>query len=302
MKEKPCILIVDDIPANIQVLANCLKDQYQIKVATSGKLCLQLAESEIKPDLILLDIEMPGMDGYETCQHLKSNPNTQSTPVIFVTAKVADEDEEKGLFLGAVDYITKPIRPGIVAARVHTQIILKQQYNELKRMAMHDQLTGLYNRHYLLEVANHKVIRATRHKKDVSLMMIDIDHFKSVNDQYGHAEGDFVLQAIAAEIKEIYRGEDIVARLGGEEFVVLLDQCNLSSAKARAEGLCQHIEGLSPHDRKITLSIGVAQLDISSNETFTNMLKRADLAVYQAKEQGRNRVVINEIENDSTEF
>jgi PleD family two-component response regulator len=198
-------------------------------------LCLKLAGFETKPDLILLDIEMPDMDGFETCQHLKSNKNTAAIPVIFVTAKNSVEDEEKGLQLGAVDYITKLIHPGIVFARVKTHITLKQQRDQLHILAMRDQLTGLYNRQYLMEVANLKVLHAKRHTQALSLLMIDIDHFKAINDNYGHPEGDFILQEVANTIKEQYRSEDIVARLGGEEFVVLLDYCNLASAQIKAE-------------------------------------------------------------------
>ncbi|MDC9729819.1 MAG: diguanylate cyclase [Methyloprofundus sp.] len=292
MEDKPCVLVVDDVPANIQILANCLKDHYQIKVATSGELCLKLADFETKPDLILLDIEMPGMDGFETCQHLKSNKNTAGIPVIFVTAKDSTEDEEKGLLLGAVDYITKPIRPSIVSARVKTQITLKKQYDQLQILAMRDQLTGLYNRHYLLEVANAKVLHSKRHAKDLSLMMIDIDHFKTINDTYGHAEGDAILQKFSAVIMQMYRGEDVVARLGGEEFVVLLDECNLTSAQMRAEKLCKIVEALKPSNIMVTVSIGVSQLSTAESDDFTQLLKRADFAVYQAKKLGRNRVEI----------
>jgi len=158
--------------ANIQILANCLNEQYQIKAATSGELCLKLAASEEKPDLILLDIEMPDMDGFETLEHLKSNKNTATIPVIFITAKDSAEDEEKGLLLGAVDYMTKPIKPGIVAVRVKTHITIKQQRDALNKLAMHDQLTGLYNRHYLIEMANARVLQAQRHARNLSVMML----------------------------------------------------------------------------------------------------------------------------------
>lgn len=238
---------------------------------------------EIKPDLILLDIEMPGMDGFETCQHLKSNKNTVAIPIIFVTAKDSVEYEEKGLQLGAVDYITKPINPSIVFARVKTHITLKQQRDQLHILAMRDQLTGLYNRHYLMEVANLSVLHAKRHTQALSLLMIDIDHFKAINDNYGHSEGDFVLQEVANTIKAQYRSE---------EFVVLLDYCNLASAKIKAEKLCNKIAALKPSNRTVTISIGVAQLAEQVDEDFTSLLKRADLAMYQAKEQGRNRVEV----------
>jgi len=291
MDKNSTVLIVDDSPSNIQVLAECLKEKYHIKVATSGKQCLELSNVEQGPDLILLDIEMPGMNGYEVCQHLKASVSTESIPVIFVTGKDADQEEEKGLRLGAVDYITKPIRPAIVAARVEAHVTLKLQRDQLAKMAMHDQLTGLYNRHYLLETANHKVARALRHQYPLSLIMIDVDHFKQVNDIHGHPVGDVVLQAVAKSINKLNRSEDIVARFGGEELVVLLDQANVSMAENKAQKIRKMIEALKPSDISVTVSIGVAELH-PGKDSFADLLKRADVAVYHAKEQGRNCVVV----------
>ena len=295
MTDAPTILIVDDEPANIQVLAASLKDKYNIKVATSGEQCLELINDpdQRMPDLILLDIEMPGMGGYEVCRCLKSDANISSIPVIFVTARDGEGDEEKGLYLGAVDYITKPVNPAIVIARVDTHITLKQQRDELEKMALHDQLTGLYNRHYLLEEANHKVAQAMRHKHDLSLLMIDIDYFKIINDEHGHPAGDAVLQSVAALLKELSRIEDITARFGGEEFVIVLDHCNAENAEAKAEIIRQKVEALKPEGINVTVSIGVAELN-ADEESFSDLLKRADIALYLAKEQGRNRVILAE--------
>ncbi len=293
MTDKPIILIVDDEPANIQVLAACLRDKYDIKVATSGEHCLGLVRNQLNPDLILLDIEMPEMDGYTVCRCLKSFSETESTPVIFVTARDGEDDEEKGLSLGAVDYITKPVNPAIVLARVDTHITLKQQRDALEKMALHDQLTGLYNRYYLLEEANHKVAQSMRHKHDLSLLMMDIDHFKTINDQYGHPAGDAVLQSVAATLKKLNRVEDITARFGGEEFVIVLDHCNAENAEAKAEIIRQKIEDSQPEGINVTVSIGVAQLN-AEEESFSDLLKRADIAMYLAKEQGRNRVILSE--------
>ena len=145
MVQKPVILIVDDSAVNLQLLAYLLKDDYQVKVANNGEKALQLAQT--KPDLILLDVVMSGMDGYEVCKLLKKNGNTSTIPVIFITSKAESEDEEHGLKLGAVDYITKPIRPAIVTAWVKTHITLKQQFDQIQYLAMRDQLTGIYNRH-----------------------------------------------------------------------------------------------------------------------------------------------------------
>ena len=290
MNDKPVILIVDDVPANIQVLAECLRDKYRIKVATDGLRCLELVYNESELDLILLDIEMPGLDGYEVCQQLQNDTVTKDIPIIFVTGNDQEKDEELGLQLGAVDYITKPIRPSIVAARVHTHITLKQQRDKLKEMATHDQLTGLYNRHYLLESAAKKIAASIRHNVPLSLVLMDIDHFKIVNDQHGHPAGDAVLQAISALMLKECRAEDVVTRFGGEEFVILLDHCDLHFAQAKAEALRRFIELSQPAQISVTSSFGVAQL-LTDGEDIEGLIKRADQALYQAKESGRNQVI-----------
>jgi len=290
VSNKAVVLIVDDAPSNVMVLAACLKDKYHIKVASSGEQCLDVIISGAGVDLILLDIEMPGMNGYEVCEKLKSDSTTSFIPIIFVTGKDDDEDQEKGLGMGAVDYIIKPIRSAIVAARVDTHITLKQQRDKLEQLAMRDQLTDLYNRHYLLETADHKVARSLRHGTPLSLLMIDIDLFKSINDTRGHSVGDRVLQEISALLQKRNRTEDIVSRYGGEEFVILMDQCDIRMAEIEAHKLLQDIEGCKPCDLVVTASIGVAQL-YAENDSFDGLLKRADTAVYLAKEQGRNRVI-----------
>ncbi|MBL4798370.1 MAG: diguanylate cyclase [Oleispira sp.] len=290
MTDKATILIVDDAPSNIQILAAILKKTFHIKVATNGSDCLKIATTEPKPDLILLDVEMPDMNGYEVCERLMGDEK-KPIPIIFVTGRNNDGDEEKGLNLGAVDYITKPISPAIVLARVKTHIELKQQRDAFEVMAMHDQLTGIYNRHYLIEAAQHKIARATRHKQPLSLLMLDIDHFKAVNDTYGHSKGDEVLQEVSQVLKTQNRTEDVVARFGGEEFIILLDQCDSDSAEQKSQYLRKTIEELNPSGIKITISIGIAQLN-QTGDSFDDLLKRADLAVYQAKDQGRNCVVV----------
>ena len=290
MVDKPYILIVDDVPANIQTLADVLKDKYRIKVATDGYRCLELARQEPQPDLILLDIEMPGISGFEVCKQLKKDALTQDIPVIFVTANDQEEDEEKGLQIGAVDYITKPIRPVIVAARVDTHITLKIQRDLLTRMATHDQLTGLYNRHFLMESAGKKIAYAQRHHSSISLLILDIDHFKTINDDYGHPFGDRVLREIGALLKKFSRKEDVVTRFGGEEFVILFDACVLQDALHKAEQLREQIAQLKPDGHKITASFGLTEIT-SEQDSLEQMIKRADQALYKAKQQGRNRVI-----------
>ena len=286
MTDKATILLVDDTRTNIELLAGCLQNNYHLKVALNGQRCLELAEKDPIPDLILLDVIMPYMDGYQVCKQLKDNSVTQDIPIIFVTGKDSDEEEEFGLLLGAVDYITKPIRPAIVIARVDTQIILKQQSDALRSMALHDQLTHLYNRHYLVEAATHKISHIVRHGGCLSLIMIDIDHFKQVNDNFGHHSGDMVLKAVAQVLLNCNRKEDVVARFGGEEFVILLDNCSLSDTKDKAELLRMNIEQLTPENILVTASFGIAEL--RKDESFEQLITRADEALYLAKEQGRN--------------
>lgn len=288
--DKALILLVDDEPANIQLVAGYIKDDYQIKVATSGEQCLKLAAAPKQPDLILLDVDMPVMNGYEVCEKLKTDPRTASIPIMFLTAMQTEEDEEKALGLGAVDYLTKPVRPAILIARIKTHIKLKKQHDSLVNMAMRDQLTDLYNRHYLLETANHRVARAMRQNIPVSLLILDVDHFKQINDTQGHSAGDLVLKSLAHLLQQECRQEDIIARFGGEEFVIFFDDCNLATAHTVAERIRLRIEELRPDDINVTASIGVAELD-KGKEGFSELVKRADDAMYKAKNSGRNQVI-----------
>lgn len=285
------VLIVDDTATTIAIISACLKDNYQLITARNGEQCLELAKLSPQPDLILLDIEMPGMNGYEVSRKLKVDPATSQIPIIFITARLDVEDEEKGFSLGAVDYIVKPIHPPIVAARVKTHITLKKQKDKLERMALHDQLTDLYNRHFLLNAAKQKISAALRHKFAISALMIDIDHFKSINDEHGHTAGDAVLKAVAKILINEYRDDDIAARYGGEEFVVMLGHCDLSNAKIKAESLRAKLEVLKPLGISLTVSIGLSQL-VNEEDSFSDILDRADKALYQAKQNGRNQVVI----------
>jgi len=261
MKSDAIVLIVDDSPTNIKIVAECLKQHYRLKVASSGEQCLLLAKSMPQPDVILLDIEMPGMSGYEACEALKKDHVTENIPVIFVTGRQGDDDEEKGLSLGAVDYITKPINPAIVLARTKTQVVIKQQRDALQKMALHDQLTGLYNRHYLLDISSKKLAHCARHNYDISVLMVDIDYFKKINDTHGHLFGDEVIKHVATVLNSQNRVEDVVARFGGEEFVVLLDHCDINDALIKADKIRLAVAKDTPNNIAVTISIGVAHFD-----------------------------------------
>ncbi|MET1257133.1 diguanylate cyclase [Aliikangiella maris] len=278
MDRKPIVLLVDDMPANIKILADCLSDQYRIKVATDGYKCLSIANSNDKPDLILLDIEMPELNGHEVCRRLKQSVETANIPVIFVTAKSENRDEEKGFKIGAVDYITKPIHPAIVKARVATHIILKLQKDELSYMINRDQLTRLYNRQYFLKLAYKKLARSIQHERDLSIIIIDIDDFNQINEQYGLTVGDNVIKNVASILTQHCGKEDIAARYTGEEFIILVEECNLQMASDKAENIRQSVAAATPGGLDITVSVGVAQINLNSS-SFEQALKKASKAL-----------------------
>jgi diguanylate cyclase (GGDEF)-like protein len=290
MSNNERILIVDDTPLNIQMLADMLKDDYQIMVATSGRRCIELASGDRKPVLILLDIEMPDMNGYEVIKELKSISGVDSIPVIFVTALTTDGDEQLGLELGAVDYITKPLKAPIVRARVNTHMTIVRQRNLLIEQSIKDGLTGLFNRTYIIKRASDMLGQAERHQYEISVLILDVDHFKSVNDTHGHQTGDVVLVAIAKAFQASVRAEDVVGRYGGEEFIILLGHCDLASGVNKAQAVRETIEQLKPAGLDITVSVGISSLN-GEKKNLDQLIAEADSALYQAKHEGRNRVV-----------
>ena len=243
-EQKQVILVVDDMPANIQILASLLGEQYIVKAARSGEKALAIARSENPPDLILLDVVMPGMDGYQVCRQLKAEPDTANIPVIFVTSLSDEEDEEKGLKMGAVDYITKPFRTAIVMARVENHLNLKRYQDLLKRQSTLDGLTGLPNRRAFDELIEQEWRRGARLKTKLSLIMLDVDHFKQFNDHYGHLAGDDCLRQVGQELASVGRSIDFVGRYGGEEFACILPHTDLQGAEKVAERLKKAIVGL----------------------------------------------------------
>ncbi|MDF2878060.1 MAG: hypothetical protein K0S30_1156 [Clostridia bacterium] len=215
-ENKQIVLIVDDAPTNLKVLGTALKDTYHLKLATNGEEALGLAISKNPPDIILLDIMMPDMDGYEVCKKLKEAPETRDIPVVFITAMNEEKDEELGLQLGAIDYITKPFSIPIVKARVKNHLELKQYRDMLKENSMIDGLTQIANRRRFDETLLVEWNRQKRHSEPLSMLMIDIDFFKNYNDTYGHLQGDECLRQIAQTIKKgLKRSTDLAARWGG---------------------------------------------------------------------------------------
>lgn len=294
---KSKILLVDDEPANLELLTETLEQQYQVLVAINGERALRLSLLDPQPDLILLDVVMPGMDGYEVCRRLKADPKTAKIPVIFITSKHALNEEHKGLELGAMDYIAKPFNLSIVQARVRNNINLKKMTDLLEEQAMIDGLTCINNRRHFDEVLEQEWRLALRNKTPLSLIMTDIDFFKRYNDTYGHGQGDECLKKVASSLAHaIQRPTDIVARYGGEEFMALLPNTDTEGAYTVAESFRSHVESLQlPHINSeaapvVTVSVGVACITPNTSISSNDILKQADQKLYQAKAKGRNQV------------
>jgi diguanylate cyclase (GGDEF)-like protein len=292
---RPRLLVVDDQPVNIQALYQAFAADHQVLMATSGEQALALCASQ-QPDLVLLDVVMPGLDGHEVCRRLQADAATRDIPVIFVTAHSDDAAEALGLELGAVDFISKPINPKIVRARVRTHLTLKAQSDLLRQWVYIDGLTGVHNRRHFDERLAAEWARATRSGSALSVVLLDVDLFKRYNDRHGHQAGDDCLRQVAAALRAgLRRPGDLVARYGGEEFVCLLPDTALAGAVLLAEQLgaavqALHIEhGDSTVAAVVTVSLGVCTQAGNLPGSAADLLRAADAQLYRAKSEGRNR-------------
>jgi len=296
---KNSILIIDDEKSNIIYLNDILHDEYSVHVAKDGQGGIRKA-NEILPDLILLDIIMPVMNGYEVLAELKSSEATRDVPVIFISGLSSNEDEERGLSLGTADYLTKPLRSAIVRLRVGNQIRIINQMRAIERLSKTDQLTDIANRRSFDERLNAEWQRAIRDKSPISIMMIDVDKFKEYNDTYGHHQGDTALKTIAGVFSQtLKRPADFAARWGGEEFAALLPSTYIDGAVMVAEQIRGSVEEtvIPCHENattRVTVSIGVNTLIPTKKSSISKFLEKADNALYSAKGLGRNRVFCSE--------
>lgn len=293
--KKPTVLIVDDMTTNLMVLSDLLDDDYTVKISKNGKKALEIANSDNEVDIILLDIMMPEMDGYEVCKELKSNLKTKKIPIIFVTAKDNEADEEYGLNLGAIDYITKPFNKAIVKLRLKNHLELKLKSDMLEELSMYDGLTDIPNRRFFDEIFETYYKETKREQESLALMMIDIDYFKPYNDNYGHGKGDDTLKKVAQTLQSnLKRPTDLVSRYGGEEFVVLLKNIDENDVKKIAKKLLQAIRDLKiVHEYSavkdvVTVSIGIAYKTPQSLIEKVDLLLSADERLYEVKRHGRN--------------
>lgn len=292
------ILIIDDNPRSIKALSLVVRDFGKVVFATSGPAGIAMA-MKTKPDLILLDVEMPGMNGYEVCRQLTADAVTRGSRIIIVTSHTSVEHEVAALEAGAADFITKPLNTPLVRARVKTQLLVKKQADELHRLADQDGLTGIYNRRYFDEQLNEEWRRHQRQRSSLGLALVDVDYFKAYNDNYGHQMGDECLRSVARSLKDgLRRPGELVARYGGEEFVILLPYTEKSELFKIGPWLCEQVRNLKlPHAASkvvewVTISVGLASCIPSTQINPALLLGAADKALYQAKANGRNQPVV----------
>ncbi len=296
------LLLVDDSPTNLRFLAHILHNMGEIFFATDGNSALKIARDK-QPDLILLDVEMPGMSGYEVCKQLKLDPLLADAAVIFVTSHQSMEHEVQALEVGGVDFISKPLNPPVIRARVRTHITLKQQSDRLRRLANRDGMTGVFNRRALDEILDVEFRRHMRVGAPLGLAMLDVDFFKAYNDCYGHLQGDDCLRHIASTIvSATRRPAESVCRYGGEEFMVVLPNCNAEQTLHYGNWLLEQIHRLAlPHQRSelgiVTISVGIASQIPSESDSVQELIKYCDEALYKAKHQGRDRVCVYQKNN-----
>jgi diguanylate cyclase (GGDEF)-like protein len=300
------ILIVDDVEDNLEILGDLLTfDGYIVESARSGEAALKQVQVS-RPDLILLDILMPGMDGYEVCTRLKADENTRDIPVVFVSSMTDIDSKLQGFKVGGVEYINKPYQHAEILVRVNTHITmlrlrrdLEERNAELERLANTDYLTNLYNRRRFFHAAEEEFKKVLRGGKTFSITLIDLDYFKRVNDTHGHLIGDRVLVHVAQLIRMYCRVSDTAARYGGEEFIVLHPSIDRKIAIQIAEKIRKEVEA-SPffHENDeigVTLSAGVVDTQSCRDcPRIDDVLALADKALYRAKGAGRNQVVVFE--------
>lgn len=301
------ILIVDDTPAHAQIAGSILKDLGTVVTTHSGAKALELT-SRYAFDLVLLDVHMPVMDGFEVCRRLQADPATRGIPVVFVTAQRDEISEAHGLNLGALDYIAKPLQPSVLRARVSNQLALRRQRQKLERLSRHDDLTGIANRRAWDEGLKREWSRMQRLGEPMGLLMIDVDHFKRYNDTYGHPAGDQCLYRVAQAIQGAQlRDGDLVARYGGEEFACLLPHTDLQSTVAVARRIHQAVRDMAlPHasssgQAHVSVSIGAASATPRMRQSPQTLVTTADQRLYLAKAQGRNCVVGEDAESEKPE-
>lgn len=308
------ILLVEDSATLRYAMSGYIRDAgHEPVVAQSGEEALQMIE-HTSFDLIIMDVEMPGLNGFETTRLMREWLGEHWVPIIFVTGKADDSSVEEGIEAGGDDYLTKPVSPIILKAKIRAmqRIVdmrdqLREVNDELERLSQRDSLTHLYNRRTFSDLGKQQWAQAKRNQSPLSIIMLDIDHFKLFNDHYGHPAGDSCLKQVSGALQRaLQRPSDIVARYGGEEFIVLLPNTNLSGAKVVGENVRRAIFELQiAHERSttekvVTASVGIATCTHTTGRTLDSLIEQADNMLYQAKNAGRNQICGQEADCQKT--
>jgi diguanylate cyclase (GGDEF)-like protein len=300
--EPKSVLVAEDDPISRHILEVILRNWgYQVTAMDNGFKALEILAGEKSPELLLLDWMMPGIDGVELCRRIRALNKPVYPYILLLTARDAKQDLVTGLEAGADDYLTKPFNAEELRARLRAggrilalQSELIHAREQLRFHATHDVLTGTWNRKGILDLLSHELARARRAHESVGLMMIDLDHFKAVNDTHGHATGDEVLKEVAARLVRSVRTYDLVGRYGGEEFLVILSNASIEEVRRRAERLCAVVQETPVRfqslEVKVTVSVGATEAPPDQEILQSRLVDIADLALYQAKNRGRNRV------------
>jgi two-component system, cell cycle response regulator len=304
LRDGKAVLVAEDDPVSRRILEVRLRQWgYQVTAIDNGFKALEVFETDEAPELLLLDWMMPGIDGVELCRRIRAMNKPVYPYILLLTARDAKQDLVMGLEAGADDYLTKPFNAEELRARLRAgdRILALQREliyarEQLRFHATHDALTGAWNRKGIVDFLTQELARAHRTREPLGLMMIDLDHFKNVNDTYGHAVGDAVIKEVAARLVRSVRSYDLVGRYGGEEFLVILSNASLADVERRARRLCAVVREspvrFQSLEVKVTISIGVTNAPPGQDILQTRLLQAADLALYQAKQRGRNRVEI----------
>lgn len=294
MQRSGTILVIDDVESNRQLLQDMLESAgHGVLTAASGPDGIRIAAAE-KPDVVLLDVKMPGMDGFQVCEQLKSMAETATIPVIFITANYTEEqDVLHGLDLGGYDYLVKPVSRTILLARVGVMLRIRRTEERIRQLSMIDEFTGLFSKNYVLRRLDEEMERAQRRKSSLVVAMLDLDDFKRFNDSFGHQFGDEVLKRVSASLKANVRLYDSVGRYGGEEFLLVQPEMQEGEAVAAIERLREKVAGErfygNGQELAVSFSAGIAMWDHQSN--LDELIRQADCALYAAKHAGKNQTV-----------
>ncbi|MDM8565442.1 diguanylate cyclase [Candidatus Halobeggiatoa sp. HSG11] len=290
MTKKPLILIVDDNPQNLQVLGSMLKEHgYKPAAAQNGNKAIDFVQKKA-PDLILLDIMMPGMDGIEVCRRFKAEESTKDIPIIFITALSEIKDKLKAFAIGGVDYITKPFITEEVLARINVHIKLREALEKIVRVSITDEMTGVFNRRFAYEILTKQIANTKRTKENFIICYVDIDNLKKINDTYGHAEGDLLINLVVESLKKITRDSDYIFRMGGDEFLLIFPRIQLHDFNNLINRIKQQLNKEEIHNQPIDFSFGFAEFDYKQQHISADeLINIADTGMYESKLQKKSQ-------------